>query len=83
MSACKIAAVLRQAAQLAIDGRWREAHRIVQLHEDDPTACWIHAILHRIEGDQGNARYWYARAGREPSDQDPLAELRALLHRRG
>jgi len=42
---------------------WEHAHRLVQ---DDPSreAAWMHAYLHRKEGDVGNAGYWYARAGR-------------------
>ena len=45
---------------------WEGAHAIVQ---EDPTkdGAWIHAHLHRIEGDEGNAAYWYRRAGREPA----------------
>ena len=43
-------------------GNWNEAHSIVQdLH--DPTGSWIHAHLHRKEGDLGNAGYWYRKAG--------------------
>ena len=43
-------------------GHWNEAHNIVQ---DDPgtNAAWIHALLHKIEGDNWNAEYWYRRAG--------------------
>jgi len=46
-------------------GDWERAHRLVQ---DDAgrTAAWVHAYLHRREGDDANARYWYARAGRPP-----------------
>lgn len=43
--------------------RWEEAHLIAQdIHT--PDGSWIHALLHLIEGDTGNAGYWYARAGR-------------------
>ena len=44
-------------------GRWEDAHREIQ---DDPSrnAAWVHAYLHRKEGDSANAGYWYARAGR-------------------
>ncbi|SFE81109.1 hypothetical protein SAMN05518672_110168 [Chitinophaga sp. CF118] len=45
-------------------GNWQKAHDIIE-HVDDDTAAWIHAYLHREEGDNGNARYWYARAGRK------------------
>jgi hypothetical protein len=47
------------------DGRgdWGTAHRIAQ-DDDSRNAAWVHAYLHRKEGDISNARYWYARAGR-------------------
>ena len=71
---------LRKAAALALAGEWARAHGIVQQDEDDPTACWIHAVLHRIEGDPGNARYWYRRARRAaPAELAPDAELREIL----
>ena len=46
-------------------GKWQEAHRIAQ---DEATAdgAWVHAYLHRVEGDLGNAGYWYRRA-RKPA----------------
>jgi hypothetical protein len=43
---------------------WEKAHTIIQDIEDN-TASWIHAYLHRKEGDNGNADYWYRRAGRK------------------
>jgi len=43
---------------------WEAAHTVIQDIEDK-TAAWIHAYLHRKEGDNGNARYWYNRAGKE------------------
>jgi hypothetical protein len=45
-------------------GNWKKAHTLIQDIEDD-TASWIHAYLHRKEGDIGNADYWYRRAGRK------------------
>ena len=70
---------LRRAVELAVAGSWDEAHEIVQRDEADPTAAWIHAVLHKIEGDLGNARYWYRRAGRmEHVDDAPPAELAAI-----
>lgn len=73
------AAELRQAIDLALAGDWQGAHEIVQRDEADPTAAWIHAVIHKIEGDFGNAGYWYRRAGR-PADQgrDPYDELRDI-----
>ena len=71
---------LREAVALALAGDWNRAHEIVQQDEDDPTACWIHAVLHRIEGDFGNARYWYRRAHRNaPTELAAAAELQEIL----
>lgn len=76
-------AQLRSAVDHALAGEWDEAHGIVQADEADPTACWIHAVLHKIEGDPGNARYWYARAGRldcvARDAGEELAAIRAAL----
>lgn len=55
---------LRRGVDLAIAGDWDEAHEIAQRHEGDPTADWLHAVLHGIEGDAGNSRYWYRRCGK-------------------
>lgn len=44
-------------------GEWDRAHAIVQDDEGED-AAWIHAYLHREEGDLSNARYWYRRAGK-------------------
>jgi hypothetical protein len=41
---------------------WDAAHKIVQ-DESDANSAWVHAYLHRVEGDLGNAGYWYRRAG--------------------
>ncbi len=53
--------------------RWEEAHNIAQ---DIPsrTGSWLHALLHLIEGDSGNAGYWFARAGRPAV---PVSEIDA------
>jgi hypothetical protein len=70
---------LRQAIDLALDRQWDAAHRLVQTYETDPTAAWIHAVLHKIEGDLGNSRYWYRRAGTlKHVDDEPYAELAAI-----
>lgn len=44
-------------------GNWDMAHTVIQ-DIDDEKAAWVHAYLHRKEGDNGNARYWYSRAGK-------------------
>jgi hypothetical protein len=60
-------------------GDWDAAHQLVQRYEDDATAAWIHAVLHKIEGDLGNARYWYRRAGRmDRVGMEPRVELSAI-----
>jgi hypothetical protein len=46
----------------AAKGQWDEAHQIVQ-DDDGKDSAWVHASLHRVEGDLGNAGYWYRRAG--------------------
>jgi len=67
---------LLEAVELARSGKWDAAHERVQQYENDATAAWIHAVLHKIEGDLGNSRYWYRRAGRmEHVDDEPQAEL--------
>jgi hypothetical protein len=58
-------------------GEWDEAHRIVQDLED-AEAARVHAWLHRIEGDLGNAGYWYRRAGAPVAGGDTAAEGRAI-----
>ena len=60
-------------------GEWEAAHRIVQEDEGSPLYCWAHGIVHVLEGDVANARYWYREAGRpfpEPFTVD--VEIRAL-----
>ena len=51
-----------EAIDLALSGKWDEAHSIVQEINTD-FAQWIHAVLHKIEGDESNSRYWYNRSG--------------------
>ena len=52
---------LTVAVEAAVAGDWETAHAIAQRHEGDPAADWLHAVLHKIEGDTANARYWYRR----------------------
>jgi hypothetical protein len=63
-----------RASLLALwhDGRgdWEAAHRVAQ-EVNDAEGAWVHAYLHRKEGDPGNAGYWYRRANR-PAASDPL-----------
>ena len=70
---------LKRAVELALAGDWDGAHAIAQGDESDPTFCWLHACLHKIQGDTGNSRYWYAKAGRRFDDfADATAELQAI-----
>ncbi len=48
-------------------GDWERAHELVQ-EEESPEAYWVHAYLHRKEGDRNNAAYWYRQAGQRPAD---------------
>ncbi len=63
---------LEKALQLLGSGNWQEAHVIAQA-DDSAHGCWIHGLVHWLEGDRTNARYWYRRAGRS---FPPLATLR-------
>jgi hypothetical protein len=54
----------------AAKGDWDAAHKIVQ-DEDTREAAWVHAYLHRVEGDLSNAGYWYRQAG-QPVAKDSL-----------
>lgn len=74
---------VREAAALLARGDWQAAHELVQANEALPHAAWAHGIVHILEGDLDNARYWYGRAGRRfpeaPSAEDELRALRAAL----
>jgi hypothetical protein len=60
-------------------GDWQKAHSIVQ-NDNSEMGCWAHGIVHMLEGDVGNARYWYRRAGRPfPRERDASAEIDALV----
>jgi hypothetical protein len=70
---------LIRAVDLALAGDWQGAHEIAQSHEGDVAADWLHAVLHKLEGDQSNARHWYRRTTHAIGDfSDPQAELKAL-----
>ena len=56
-------------------GDWQAAHEIVQQDEDSSLACWAHGIVHIMEGDLPNARYWYRQAKRAlPAEPDAPAD---------
>ena len=52
-----------EALKRLAEGDWDGAHQLVQ-DDESAEAAWVHAHLHRVEGDLGNAGYWYRRAGR-------------------
>ena len=56
---------------------WNRAHKVVMSGEDAECA-WVHAYLHRVEGDLDNARYWYRQARRDPAKGDFAAEWEAI-----
>ncbi len=74
--------LLRHAADLLAQGDWQQAHGIAQ-EDESKAGCWIHGIVHVLEGDLDNARYWYRRAGRAfPKNfaiDSELASLRETL----
>lgn len=62
-----------RALWLARAGQWEDAHAVAQdIHT--PLGSWIHALLHLIEGDESNARYWFARAGQPPVSRGQVDE---------
>jgi hypothetical protein len=70
---------LLDAIDAALKGDWDRAHKIAQQDEDDPLACWVHAVLHKIEGDAGNSRYWYSRTAHSYDEfADTEQELAAV-----
>jgi len=76
-------AELSAALDLLEQGDWKAAHAIVQKDEASPLACWAHGIVHLMEGDVSNARYWYRQAGRafpgKASIQDEIKTLKESL----
>jgi hypothetical protein len=59
-------------------GDWATAHNCAQEDEGDPLCDWVHAYLHRKEGDASNARYWYRQAGKQTPATALEAEWRAI-----
>ena len=70
-------APLLRALWLGLRGHWASAHEIAQA-DDGADAAWVHAWLHRIEGDTQNAAYWYRRAGRAAAEGGTDAEGEAI-----
>ena len=67
------------AINLVFDGKWDESHQIAQ-ETNNNVGRWIHAVLHKIEGDESNSRYWYSRSSIEVYESylDSTQELKAI-----
>jgi hypothetical protein len=75
LTSAQLATAVKQMAA----GDWQAAHEIVQRDEESALACWAHGIVHIMEGDLPNARYWYAQANRAfPAQPVAKAEIGAL-----
>ena len=73
---------LARAVELLAAGAWQQAHEIVQ-EEKSVLAAWLHGIVHTLEGDLDNARYWYRKADRvfrgADAVQDEIVTARATI----
>jgi hypothetical protein len=73
---------LARAIDLLAAGAWQPAHEIVQ-PDESALAAWLHGIVHLLEGDLDNARYWYRRADRvfpgQAAVQDEIAAARRAV----
>ena len=73
---------LLRALDLLESGNWDGAHQIAQRDKTE-MGSWMHAIIHVVEGDRGNAEYWYQQAGRSfpgmESLKRELAAIRSVL----
>ncbi len=70
--------VLLRAIWWDVSGNWEEAHQLVD-SLSGKKACRLHAYLHRKEGDEGNARYWYGRAGVAFPRESLEIEIKAIF----
>ena len=70
--------VYLQALWYDAKGDWNKAHRLVDSLSGS-TAATVHAYLHRVEGDNRNANYWYQKAGRKMSDVSLQEEWKELV----
>jgi hypothetical protein len=73
---------LLRALDMLESGDWDGAHEIAQ-EDKTEIGSWLHGIVHILEGDQGNAQYWYRRAGRPfpgmDSTKREIAAIRSVL----
>ena len=72
---------LTKAVEFLEAGAWQQAHEIVQAERSN-LAAWLHGIVHTLEGDLDNARYWYRRAGRDFPGRDAVHEEIAAARRK-
>jgi len=59
-------------------GDWTRAHESAQ-EDEGPAGAWVHAYLHRKEGDHSNAAYWYGRAGKPVCGESLESEWRQIV----
>ena len=59
-------------------GDWKKAHETAQ-DVSNADGAWVHAYLHRKEGDEGNAGYWYSRAGKSKAAQSLNQEWEQIV----
>lgn len=67
-----------QALWWAAKGDWNTAHERAQT-ESSPDSAWVHAYLHRVEGDANNAAHWYRQAGKTPCQLSLSTEWTELV----
>lgn len=70
---------LQKALWYCAKGNWEAAHNIAQQHEGEKDFDRLHAFLHREEGDEWNAHYWYRRAGTVMPGKSVKEELEDLI----
>jgi hypothetical protein len=69
---------LKEAVRHLQSGDWQKAHALVD-DDESPLGCWAHGIVHLLEGNVANARYWYERTQRAlPPASEVKAEIAAL-----
>jgi hypothetical protein len=71
---------LARAVDLLAAGAWQQAHEIVQ-GQESVLAAWLHGIVHTLEGDLDNARYWYRKAERVFPGRDAVQEEIAAVRK--
>ena len=72
---------LNKAIDYLKAGDWQLAHELVQKDEESALACWAHGIVHLMEGNEANARYWFRKAGqpfRRPSIAEEIKALKSV-----